>query len=829
MGIKTTIRRLLRGAATESEGSASRPVEEVSPEESIPRYPPIPEGTPAVGVDEILDSQHRLIIRVKEEVGLPPDMEAEYVDPVIRAYASYVHLLPASASHHHRGAGGLVRHGLEAAMWATQALRGRLIVMGRDLSPEQRYFEEPKWRYACLIASLCHDIGKIVTDMRVVTENREKTWSPYQAPLAEWLKKAKVKRYWVNWEEDRHKVHETVGVGFIERLVPESAYDWLHGERGQFIALLHRYLSGSEPRERDRDFYECIEWGDRTSVKRDLEAQMLVAGNERQEVPVAQYVMDAMHRLLVDRRWPINEPGARVWVGEGGEDETYLLWPEGINEAVQLLRQDEIPGIPGDPQVVAKLLWDRFALGDLGEEEEELKRGMEEEPPQKLSIAPEMLRGEDGELTWLSVVQLNPYSIGVPDNTPGVKLQHPADSSVSDTDSGEGVPGETEGMEQGMERPMDPPMERPAESVGQGGVPSGDPSHGTAEKMENNQSVPMEQLDGTEGGGVPVPGSMEQVGEEAETEAAEASRRADGTPADGTPAQSGTPHGTTDGTLPDLSDLDEVSRALVEAAARAGWSAGRREWAVSLEVLASEPDEKPLKTVQPYQALLEPDPERPMSVIRRGNESGKYVVLQRRLGKRAEELAAAMAAGEADSGSAQKTEEPTAEPSQEESTGSAADAKPTPPAETISKLDEAATPPGAAEDAGPAEEDRGPEPAGSPSSGRAAARDDSEEAALIEQLGEAFQEWVNEQASLGSSEKPSWIVPGAHAHWVAQQEAAKAFFADQKEALQEKVGSARKLIGRLEQGSVVEVPAEVPPDVRAILRGWGHVRMVKRG
>ncbi|WP_159432961.1 MobH family relaxase [Thiohalospira halophila] len=791
-----------------------------------------------MGVDEILESQHRLIIRVKEEVGLPPAKGEAYVDPVIRTYANYVHLLPASATHHHRGPGGLFRHGLETAMWGTQALQGRLIVMGRDLSPEQRYHEEPKWRYACLIACLCHDIGKIVTDMRVVTEDREMTWSPYKAPLAEWLKQSRVKRYWVNWEEDRHKVHEAVGVGFIERLVPESAYDWLHGEKGQFIALLHRYLSGSEPRERDRNFYECIQWGDRTSVKRDLEGQMLVAGDERQEVPVAQYVMDAMRRLLVDRRWTINEPGARVWVGEGGEDEAYLLWPEAINEAVALLRQDEIPGIPGDPQVVAKLLWDRFALGDLGEEDEELQRGMEEEAPKKASIAPEILRRDDGELTWLSVVQLNPYAIGVPEDTPGVQLHHPAKPAASGTDDAEGgregVPGDPGGLEQAMEQPM----ERPAEPMEHGGVPSGDPGGGTAEKAEGNQSVPMEHPDGTEAGGVPVPGRVEHQADNSADAASTAGDGTGGTPADGTPVGSGTPHGTADGTghgiAPDLSDLDEVSRTLVETAARTGWSAGRREWAVPLEALASEPDEKPLKIVQPYQALLEPDPERPMSVIRRDAESGKYVVLQRRLGKRAEELAAASVSGVPDGVSAREAGESTEELGQHEAPASAADPELDPSAEAVSEVHETAAPMDAAEGPGPVEEGRGSGPDEGrgtedlSSPGREVARGDSEEAALIEELAEAFQQWIEEQAFLDSDEKPSWVVPGAHAHWVDINEAGVAFHKAEWEWVSKRIRSARKMILLLERAPVVEAPAAIPPEVKAKFSRRDRIRMVQR-
>ncbi|KAA3419555.1 TraI domain-containing protein, partial [Streptococcus pneumoniae] len=36
--------------------------------------------------------------------------------------ARFAHLLPASQSHHHRGAGGLLRHSLEVGLWALPAI-----------------------------------------------------------------------------------------------------------------------------------------------------------------------------------------------------------------------------------------------------------------------------------------------------------------------------------------------------------------------------------------------------------------------------------------------------------------------------------------------------------------------------------------------------------------------------------------------------------------------------------------------------------------------------------------------------------------------------------
>ena len=47
-------------------------------------------------------------------LSLPDDLDQTIVAPVIARYVAFSHLLPASESHHHRGAGGLFRHGLES-------------------------------------------------------------------------------------------------------------------------------------------------------------------------------------------------------------------------------------------------------------------------------------------------------------------------------------------------------------------------------------------------------------------------------------------------------------------------------------------------------------------------------------------------------------------------------------------------------------------------------------------------------------------------------------------------------------------------------------------
>ena len=769
----------------------------LTPEGEIPRYPPFVEGIPAVSVDQIMETQKPLIERVDMEVGLTDELTQLYFDPLIRNFAAYVHLLPASAAHHHRGAGGLFRHGLEVAMWGVETIQGELV--GRDVSPEERYFEQPKWRYACLVACLCHDIGKIVTDMRITDKTGSRNWSPYQGPLADWLKEEGVRRYMISWEAGRHKAHETVGTGPMEQILPREARSWLHGERGHLIALLYRFLSGLDPHPRDEPFYNAVRHGEKASVRRDLEGQALAAGEDRLGVPVSKYLIDAMRRLLTNREWQVNTPGARLWVGHR-PGECYLVWPDAAQDIVRLLREDEAPGIPGNPDVLAEILWDHCVFGPPGASEDDDGMAVDDEEddaPRMERIAPEPLRRPDGTLIHLSAYRVAAALFP--------ELESAVPVTLYREDDGTDGTGGMEQMEHPMEQSMEHPMEQVEQKPDQGGVPSGDPGHGTGEKKAGNQPVPSGvprdavPAEGTGQGGVP---SADEAGE---SPPGESNRSDDGTPGgtgDGTtPGTDGTPAGT-DGTA--LSDLDEREQRLVRLALARGWSLGR-EWAVPLEALADEPDLKPIQIVRPYQDLLEPDPDRPMSAIRRTEQGAKYVALVRALSKRVEQMAGADGpTPDSEPGTAAGVEpgaselDPAPEPGQEHEAASADPTRDQDGTDVSDRDDGDHAHPGAG--------DEGEHPA-------ATSVYDSESES--EELGAEFAEWLDAlvRQQQGKEEgMPRWIVPGARGHWVVLRRAMREF------ARQRRGISSMKLATIVPRSSHVQSTTTAPEEVVSALR-----------
>jgi hypothetical protein len=61
-----------------------------------------------------------------------------------------------------------------------------------------------------------------------------------------------------------------------------------------------------------------------------------------------------MRRLLAERRWRVNEPGAVVWI-LGRDQGVYLIWPQMTEDILEVLRQDGTPS-PSNPQVMANIL-----------------------------------------------------------------------------------------------------------------------------------------------------------------------------------------------------------------------------------------------------------------------------------------------------------------------------------------------------------------------------------------------------------------------------------------------------------------------------------------
>jgi hypothetical protein len=322
----------------------------------VPSYPPQDAGILAYSVDEIVDSQSEIISRIRDTTRFGRELYDDWYFPLIQRYARFVHLLPASQTHHHRGMGGLFRHGLETALYSLDTITNHGSALCRDLSGERRRKVLPCLDLACFAGGLCHDIGKAFSDMRVTNEDGSLKWSPTSESLADWLKQHNIERYFVQYRTGReHKSHELCAPLLIDRVMDEATRKFIDGYDQTILMSMLSAISGTISGH--NFLYDYISAADRRSVERDLKANGAFSAQVSSTgVPVERHLRDAMCRLVSLRKWKINEPGARIWILGGN---LYIAWAKGSEEIVGLLREDRVPGIPQDMNILADILLER--------------------------------------------------------------------------------------------------------------------------------------------------------------------------------------------------------------------------------------------------------------------------------------------------------------------------------------------------------------------------------------------------------------------------------------------------------------------------------------
>lgn len=321
-------------------------------EDEIPRYPPFMKGLPAVPPAKLLETQAALLDRISDTAITTPSEFALLYVPAIERFASFAHLLPASQSHHHRGAGGLLRHSLEVGLWALQS--ADKVLLDAAKTPSQRREMEPRWQFAVFVAALCHDAGKPVTDLVVTNRDRTAVWKAIKEDLYDWAKKNKIDAYFLDWREGRSRQHTALSNLIADRIIGTEALEWIEEGGTELIVWLLESLN-CNPGPANL-IHDLVIKADQTSVERDLKSLGVAMAGYDLGVPVERHLTDIMRRLIKEGAWLVNEPGARLW-NIGGH--LYLIWPAAGEEIAKQVREDGIPGIPRTPDGILDMLVER--------------------------------------------------------------------------------------------------------------------------------------------------------------------------------------------------------------------------------------------------------------------------------------------------------------------------------------------------------------------------------------------------------------------------------------------------------------------------------------
>jgi len=301
-----------------------------------------------VAAADLLATQAELVQKLRYGIGCTPEFYRTHVLPVVDRYAAFVHLLPASETHHHRRTGGLFHHGLEVAFWAGQASAGKVFAWDRE--PAVRRVHEPLWRLAAALAGLCHDLGKPVSDLSVTDRDGTCTWSPMHETIVDWAARHRLDSYFLHWRSTRHNRHHTTGLFVVNRVLGPAIINMLIQADPEILTALINAVGGEND---GAVISQLVANADRASVERDLKANHIDPQATSLGVPVERYLLDAMARLVRAGTWQVNTPGARLWMLG---DSLYVVWPKGGEEIVAMLAADRVPGIPRHPDTLADLL-----------------------------------------------------------------------------------------------------------------------------------------------------------------------------------------------------------------------------------------------------------------------------------------------------------------------------------------------------------------------------------------------------------------------------------------------------------------------------------------
>ena len=181
-------------------------------------YPASDPGFACVSVDELLAPHSELIARIKLCYGSSREDFEREVLTLIRRYAEFVHLLPATSDNYFSAPGGLLRLGLETSFFSLQGTDAH-IFSGRSTITARRHLE-PRWRLATFIAGLCTESHRVFSHL-TVTDNTGEAWPSYLQPLFGWLQARGAERYFLHWQP---QAIETRGLGVfaLAQVVPPA-------------------------------------------------------------------------------------------------------------------------------------------------------------------------------------------------------------------------------------------------------------------------------------------------------------------------------------------------------------------------------------------------------------------------------------------------------------------------------------------------------------------------------------------------------------------------------------------------------------------------------
>ena len=337
------------------------------PDADVFFYPQKIKGVPVFDIESVMKHYHKEIKQLRNYVPIGDHQKASdgrdlfttmYLDVLYR-FAEYIHLIPASEDHHHRGPGGLLIHSIQTAQLAlTYAETKKYKKSGFvDIDKEMAI----RARYATWVAGLMHDTGKILRDLHIdaveqidakgktVPAKGVATWAPHLQTMIEWAKANNVATYAVSYVRHRkHNAHNIdsshllpyiLGRGDAMKYLVEAPGENLYSE-------VCKVLTGI-----DSDSYlsRAVKEGDAHSTMKDMSVYHdIMTGVKNMSVGSRVVVLMKMSKAT----WNWNTPGGEGWIIGGN---TYMRWPNAIQSIIKESIKQNL-AVPHDAMALVNLM-----------------------------------------------------------------------------------------------------------------------------------------------------------------------------------------------------------------------------------------------------------------------------------------------------------------------------------------------------------------------------------------------------------------------------------------------------------------------------------------
>lgn len=301
-----------------------------------------------LNADELIEklSLKPIIENIKRNLGLSDENWCKDAIPLLHNFIILCQRLPASESHHHAGDGGLVKHTLDVATLALTASASYSFPPGAKTEEIARLTSV--WKFGILIASLLHDVGKVVTGFKIDlfdSAGKNKTqWFPESGNMAE----TGLIYYQIELPKNKvaYEKHTELGWLFFQSIVPRHCRQWIAESDENLLILLRQYLSGDHE---SSILQKIIKQADMASVARDLKTGTRQRLTIVKRIPLIETVMDTLIEML-------REKGAYFSVATtaGGDlfrqDDVVFMISKTVPDAVRdFLRKNNHPAAASFP------------------------------------------------------------------------------------------------------------------------------------------------------------------------------------------------------------------------------------------------------------------------------------------------------------------------------------------------------------------------------------------------------------------------------------------------------------------------------------------------